>query len=106
MKKEITLQEVYKLAVKKWKLVVDFNGDDRQADIAIPEIKQFRNNCPYCELFVKVETGCKGCPLTPVNLNYGLGCRTDDHPYDLWLNHPIKRTAQAVLDLIVKTKPF
>ena len=108
---KLTAKTAYKYAVKKWQYIVDHNGDYEYLTENMPVLNKFIVNCSYCELYNGIRTcdnPCKGCPLNlykkPIK-KYKLGCDKVDHPYAKWCDHPTKRNAQAVLDLIIKNKP-
>lgn len=94
---EFELKEAYKHAVKKWRLIVENNGDP--SGLTDEEYK-----CKYCTLFD--QDLCLGCPLRPRPQTGRLGCNEVGHPWSIWYRCRDKKTAKAVLDLILKTKPF
>jgi len=106
---KLTIEKAYELSVKKWEIIVKDNGDDTR----IPKMyAQFRADCPYCELFARRDGKdqiCIGCPLDLGNRDLrSLACCEFNHPWNIWFyaKGPTKEHAQAVLDLIIKTKPF
>ena len=105
---KMTIEEAYRLAVKKWEYIV--NNDDSNIGMyeAIPVLLIFKNGCSYCELFENLYDGCKDCPLSIFKVRYNgvLACDRAKHPYSRWVHHKTRENAQKVLDLIVKTKPF
>lgn len=98
---DMTVQEAYGWAVKKWEYIVNNDGNTEGLFHSIPELDSFETGCAYCELFVNRLTNCQGCPLS----QNGLTCIGNGHPYDDWDANPTKENAQKVLDLIIKTKP-
>ena len=82
------IKEVYERAVEKWKWAVRNNGKINTID------------CAYCELFDY--NYCVGCPL---NVS-GVSCLKEGHPFCNWTEDECPEAAQAVLDLIIATKPF
>ena len=107
MRKKLTLQEAYKYAVIKWQYIVNNDGESYGLRDEYPELINFRAGCSYCELFWDSVTGCKGCPLKARRRVYirEPGCRQPKHSYNIWDDEPTKANAQAVLDLIIKTRP-
>jgi len=107
--KELTIERAYELAVKKWQYIVDNNGkepDEYPYELKIIKLLLFE--CSYCEMFFDIEPKCEGCPLKIFEKNpeyYSSNCRNDKHPYEIWTKNETKENAQAVLDLIIKTKP-
>ena len=111
MKPELTLERAYELALKKWEYIVNNGGnDDDLIYREIPELLGLKFECSYCELFwnLPYSAGCKGCPLRPKRKvdKDDCGCMQTNHPYNKWYCYSTKKNAQAVLDLIIKTKPI
>ena len=113
--KEITLQQAYELSLKKWEWIKNQGGGFYDICLlrdVIPEQKDFTYDCAYCEKFLDHDTYRpteKDCYKCPLNLgrddSHKTGCSQTNHPYNNWLKSPTQKTAQAVLDLIKKTKP-
>ena len=104
---ELTIEKAYELAVKKWEYIVKNDGDNSGQLAEIPELRHYNAQCSYCEMFIKSPVWCKGCPLAILpHEDYEHGCLHKDHPYNKWDMNSTRETAQAVLDLIIKTKPF
>lgn len=98
----MTIHEAYELCVKKWTYIVENNGSDEGTIDKFPELDKMKAECPYCELFnPPFDEECAGCPL---NINRVI-CYDEDSTYGRYYDNPTKETAQAVLDLIIKTKP-
>lgn len=108
MTRKLTLQEAYELSVKKWRIIV---RDDGGAENVPKMYNKFTAGCPYCELFAErnaLGEVCVGCPLDLGNRALDdLACCESGHPWNTWYEAdvPTKEQAQAVLDLIIKTKP-
>jgi len=105
--KKLTINKAYELAVKKWQYIVDHDGDKNDSVYdAIPILNKLGGGCSYCQMFVNDQPGskdsCEGCPL---NIN-GVTCIDDLSVFSIWANDSTRETAQDVLDLIIKTKPF
>ena len=96
----MTVQEAYPYAVAKFEQIVK-NGGEALTSNQIMELNlsRFIFSCSYCELFVR--GGCRKCPL----LINGHSCSNFIHPYNNWKLKGTAESAQAVLDLIHKTKP-
>lgn len=109
--KTLTINKAYELAVQKWEYIVKNGGEYGDLIKDIPILDTFTAECSYCELFKAYGNNpdrCKGCPLNIDNkelLQGMFACNDPEHPYQQWDRNPTKETAQAVLDLIVKTKP-
>jgi len=103
--KDLTIEKAYELAVKKWQWIVDNNGSSMGLFEVIPEIEQYVSGCSYCYLYIELD--CHGCPLRIPDIRWpGCSCAGNSHQFYIWFNHKTKANAQAVLDLIIKTKPF
>ena len=66
MKKELTLQKAYELAVKKWEYIVGHNGSQNGLSSVFPEMDYFKAECSYCQMFFvndNMNTTCGNCPL-------------------------------------------
>ena len=113
--KELTLQQAYELCLKKWEWIKNQGGglyDICLLNNAIPELEELLYDCAYCKKFFDHDTykpskkDCMGCPLNlGRSVSYRTGCSQTNHPYNNWLINPNEKTAQAVIDLIKKTKP-
>ena len=104
---KMTIEEAYRLAVKKWEYIVNNDGSDIGLCEAIPVLKKLPSNCSYCSLFASMMYDCKGCPLQiNQNMLQTSGCVRLGHPYNTWFDDKTRENAQKVLDLIVKTNPL
>lgn len=97
----MTQQEAKEWAVKKWQYIVDNDGSSYGLLRAHPELRDFSNNCSYCQMYIEnsMSTICTGCPL----LLNDLRCTYVGHPYLDWVKDSTKENAQKVLDLILST---
>jgi hypothetical protein len=87
------LQKAIYLSVKKWKWIVDNNGSNNGLIVAMPELKNFSNNCAMCEYKnPKNFNGCIKCLLSSV-------C---DNEYQNWAHNKNKENAIKVLEAIKK----
>ena len=104
MKNKLTLERAYELAVKKWECIV--NNDGNEVYPYPKNIDALLFNCSYCEMFFN-EADCVNCPLNLDGEQRGSWgkCKAHNHPYAIWSDDKTKANAQAVLDLIIKTKP-
>lgn len=103
----LTIEVAYYLSIEKWKYIVNSGGSDANISESISELTRFDDKCSYCEFFADSNTDCEGCPLQISTVKIkSLGCMRGNHPYRRWAHHKSKENAQAVLNLIISTKPF
>lgn len=117
------IKEAKKLCIKKWKIIVENDGSNEHDKLY--DFNKFKYGCPYCSLFVKKDVKgyeyCDGCPidLPKEKYNYNKfniaaedpwmgqallkGCCQKKHPWYKWDKNPTAKTAQKVLDLIIKS---
>jgi hypothetical protein len=109
---KLTKKRAKELCIKKWEYIVKMGGKYNFIELeeAIPQLIGFRFFCAYCELYFfksnKQLHYCAKCPLVIITHDYNFdegGCCQKNHPYELWQKNPSKETAQAVLDLILKS---
>ena len=110
---KLTKAQARGLCIKKWELIVKHNGrfDYEYLIKKMPELKTLLSLCAYCAIYFyrnnEELNNCAGCPLVNITKNYDYdesGCAQKNHPWQLWNKTPIPETAQAVLDLIIKSK--
>ncbi len=108
----LDLATAYAHAVQKWEYIRDNGGAYLGITIDMPHLRSYRNCCSYCQMFLNLsaidvgEDPCVGCPLNILPFNGDVGCSRKGHPYLDWFMNSSTKTAQAVLDLIIKTKPI
>jgi hypothetical protein len=105
-------QERYNYTILKWRYIVNNNGSEDGLIEAYPELLNFNSYCSYCEFFIC--KGCVGCPLNLLKEKYPVyrmtdmvtcACREVSHPFNVWVYNKNTKNAQAVFNLIIKTKP-
>lgn len=90
---ELTLEKAKELSEKKWQVIVDNNGVDRNILEFMPELVNMNNKCAMCQ-FVITQNGlsCPNC------IYFFTAC---DSPYRGWIRNRCKDTAKVVLDSII-----
>jgi hypothetical protein len=112
----MTLSKAYELAHFKWTEIVkriETNKDTTVENIyyqicELPELKDLKAGCAYCELYFDEFLKCSGCPLVINNIT----CLENESIFHKFYNAFEKgdrkdalKYAKEMLELIEKTKP-
>lgn len=102
----MTTKQAYYWVIRKWNYIVKNNGiEDIGLFVKYPKLRDFESSCAYCQLFIYSPGNCKGCPLKPEKGTGLTGCWESNHPWFNWYRHQTKENAEAVRNLIIKTRP-
>lgn len=112
MSKGMSHEEIKRLGLLKWQIIIDHNGLDEDENEQFPfksvlpkELQELENECSYCEEFLKEVDYDRDCSLCPLNEGFPNGCYNHEHTFDRWRYDSTIENAQAIYDLIQNT-PF
>lgn len=108
MRKKLSLEEAVRLSKVKWEYIVENFGSPDGLIEAIPELRELKANCGYCEYYLVQHPNpmhnCTNCPLAPENYDWedeDTGCSYVHHLYRTWAFNSTTENAQKVLDMII-----
>jgi|AntAceMinimDraft_7_1070363.scaffolds.fasta_scaffold36281_2 hypothetical protein len=112
--KQISIDDAFKLSIKKWVYIVGNDGNDADLERNVPEIKDLHATCGLCEI-CKETSQCsyidkyeveQDCPLIVNDVSCGqeLFDNGKSHPWLTWNENKTKENAKKVLNLVRKMK--
>ena len=89
---ELTLEKAKELSAKKWKLLVENDGNERKVLEILPELSEFRSKCAMCEfVYTQDHPSCDCCLYKDLCLE----------EYGHFLDSPCSDTAEEVYNIII-----